>query len=170
MPALETRIFDLIQDARRTIDPQARKLVPDAELATVARRHSQDMAAKNYVAHAGPDGQTSASLVMDEDVQFEGLLGENIAAQYYTPALGVDVEAFAQRFVKTWLASPAHKDNLSFPAYDRSGVGAAVSGNMVYVTQLFATDLGLKPGADPKARTVTRLGPPDGARQPGSAP
>lgn len=157
VPALETRIFDLIQDARRTIDPQAKKLVPDAELARVARQHSQDMADKNYLAHAGPDGQSSASLVMDEDKQFEGLLGENIAAQYYMPASGMNVEAFAQRFVKTWLASPAHRANLSFPAYDRSGVGAAVNGNTVYVTQLFATDLGLTPAADSKTRTVTGL-------------
>ncbi len=157
MAALETRVFDLIQDARHTIDPQAKELVPDPELVSVARRRSQDMAAKNYVAHAGPDGQTSASLVMDEDARFEGLLGENIAAQYYTPASGVDVDAFARRFVKMWLASPAHKENLSFPAYDRSGVGAAASGNTVYVTQLFATDLGLKTEA------ATKL-PPVGSR------
>jgi len=147
MAALEMRIFDLIQDARHTVDPRAKTLMPDAELARVARQHSQDMAAKNYVAHAGPDGQTSASIVMDQDARFQGLLGENIAAQYYLPAIGIDVDGFAKRFVNTWLASPAHRQNLSLPAYDRSGVGAAVNGKMVYVTQLFATDLGLTPEA-----------------------
>jgi uncharacterized protein YkwD len=105
------------------------------------------MASKNYIAHAGPDGQTSASLIMDADAEFQGLLGENIAAQYYTRASGVQVEYFARRFVATWLASPAHKENLAFPAYNRSGVGAAVNGQMVYVTLLFATDLGLAPSA-----------------------
>jgi uncharacterized protein YkwD len=123
----------------------------DTELATVARTRSQDMASKNYIAHAGPDGQTSASLIMDTDSQFQGLLGENIAAQYYTRASGVNVDGYAQRFVATWLASPEHKENLAFPAYTRSGVGAAVNGNMVFVTQLFATDLGLPPRPAPGA-------------------
>jgi uncharacterized protein YkwD len=101
------------------------------------------MAARDYLAHKAPDGATSASLIMDEDADFQGLLGENLAAQYYVKQSGVDVETFAQRFVKSWLDSPEHKDNLAFAAYDRSGVGAAVNGNTVYVTQLFATDMGL---------------------------
>lgn len=171
MAALEARIFDLIQDARHSIDPQAKKLAPDAELASVARRHSQDMAAHNYLAHAGPDGQNSASIVMDEDKLFQGLLGENIGAQYYIPASGVNVEVFAQRFVKTWLASPAHRANLSLPAYDRSGVGAAVNSHMVYVTQLFATDLGLTPAKDPQTGTLAPLAlSGTGAAPPKSAP
>jgi uncharacterized protein YkwD len=157
MAALEDRVFELIQDERHKIDPNAKLLMLDSELVGVARHRSADMAAKNYMAHAGPDGQTSASLIMDEDADFQGLLGENIAAQHFTPQGGVDVNAFAQRFVKTWLDSPQHKENLSFTAYDRSGVGAAVSGDTVYVTQLFATDLGLpkhKPGQKPREVTV----------------
>jgi len=158
MAALELRIFDLIQDQRHRIDPKAKTLSLDSELVGVARRRSEDMAAKNYMAHKSPDGQTSASLIMDEDSDFQGLLGENIAAQHFTRQGGVDVEGFAQRFVKTWLDSPDHKENLSFAAYDRSGVGAAASGDTVYVTQLFATDLGLtRHVADRKARQVTPL-------------
>jgi hypothetical protein len=61
---------------------------------------------------------------------------------------GIDVESFAQRFVATWVASASHKENLSFADYNRTGVGAALSGDTVYVTQLFATDLGLGPHAD----------------------
>jgi uncharacterized protein YkwD len=161
MAALELRIFDLVQNERQKIDPKAKTLSLDSELVGVARRRSEDMAAKNYMAHQGPDGQTSASVLMDEDSDFQGLLGENIAAQHFTKQGGVDVEAFAQRFVKTWLDSADHKENLSFAAYDRSGVGAAVSGDTVYVTQLFATDLGLhKHATDPKARQITSLDHP----------
>jgi uncharacterized protein YkwD len=161
MAALELRIFDLIQDERHKIDPQSKTLALDSELVGVARKRSEDMAAKNYMAHQGPDGETSASVLMDEDSDFQGLLGENIAAQYFTKQGGVDVEAFAQRFVKTWLDSPDHKENLSFAAYDRSGVGAAVNGNTVYVTQLFATSLGLpQHPSDPKARQVTSMSHP----------
>jgi uncharacterized protein YkwD len=78
---------------------------------------------------------------MDKDAAFEGLLGENIATQPYYPKYGVDVETFARRVVGIWLASKNHRENLADPAYSRTGVGAAVNGNTVYVTELFAADL-----------------------------
>jgi len=114
------------------------------------------MAAKNYLAHAAPNGDTSASLLMAEDDKFQGLLGENLAAQHYRKESGVDVAQFAQRFLETWLDSPPHRDNFSFAKYDRTGVGAAVNGDTVYVAQLFATDMGLPPikdGGPPAAVT-----------------
>jgi uncharacterized protein YkwD len=158
MAALESRIFDLVQDERHALDPKAKPLAHDSELSQVARAHSADMAKKNYFAHRGPDGETSAGLIMDTDAQFQGLLGENLAAQYFVAGSGVDVEIFAHRFVDAWLASPSHRENLAFAAYDRSGVGAAVDGNTIYVTQLFATDLGLSGHpADPKTRKITEL-------------
>ena len=104
------------------------------------------MAAKNSFADGDPR-DVSATRLMNKDAQFQGLLGENIAAQHYN-ANGIDVESFAQRFVATWLASASHKENLSFADYNRTGIGAAISGDTVYVTELFATDLGLGPHKD----------------------
>ena len=157
MPALEQRIAVLIADERSRLVPDAKALAIDPELCDIARRRAADMAAKNYFAHVAPNGDTSASLLMAEDAHFQGLLGENMAAQHYTPAVGIDVEAFARRFVDTWLGSPPHKENLSFPDYNRTGVGAAVNGDTVYVTQLFSTDLGLGPHKDsaPPAMVTT---------------
>jgi uncharacterized protein YkwD len=154
MPALETRIAILIADERSRLAPNAKFLVIDPELGKIARKRAADMATKNYFAHTAPNGDTSASLLMAEDVHFQGLLGENMAAQHYTPALGIDIDAFARRFVATWLASASHKENLSFPDYNRTGVGAAANGDTVYVTQLFATDLGLGPHPDSAPRAV----------------
>jgi uncharacterized protein YkwD len=151
MAALEQRIFDIVQHERRAINPKARPLALDSELLGVARRRSADMARNNYIAHSSPDGVTSASLVMDEDKDFQGLLGENLAVENFVPRSGVDVDTFARAFVQTWLASPAHRENLSFAAYDRSAVGATVGGDTIFVVQLFATDLGLPPH-DPKKR------------------
>lgn len=148
MGALELRIAILIADERSRIDPDARSLMIDPELSEIARQRASDMAAKNYFAHTAPNGDTSASLLMSEDAHFQGLLGENMAAQHYNAAQGIDVDAFARRFVETWLKSAPHKENLSFADYNRTGVGAAVNGDMVYVTQLFATDLGLGPHPD----------------------
>jgi uncharacterized protein YkwD len=148
MPALEERIAVLIADERMRIDPNAKPLMIDPELTDIARKRAADMAAKNYFAHVAPNGDTSATLLMSEDAHFQGILGENMAAQHYTAAAGVDVESFARRFVDSWLKSAPHRENLSFPDYDKTGVGAAVNGDTVYVTQLFSSDLGLGPHRD----------------------
>lgn len=145
MAALESKVLDLIETERTKIDPAAKALHVDSELVDVARQKSADMAAKNYLLHKSPDGETTADIIMDKDANFQGLLGENIAAEGYQAKYGIDVDAYAKAIVNTWLGSEDHKQNLSYPAYDRTGVGAAVSGDMVYVTELFATDLGLPP-------------------------
>jgi uncharacterized protein YkwD len=172
MGALESRINALVEEQRLKINPSAKPLALDSELVGVARKKSEDMAAKNYLAHAAPDGSTTASIVMDQDANFQGLLGENIAAEHYTPQIGVDPEKFAQEFVDGWLASEAHKQNLAYPSYNRTGVGAAVNGDTVYVTQLFATDMGLPPPSqqmsrrpvqqydDPKSASAASPAPP----------
>lgn len=143
MPALEDQIFVLVQDERYKIDPTAKPLARDAELQGVAERRSADMARRNTIAHKSPDGVTAASLLMDEDAKFQGLLGENLAVQPIAGDAGLDVPRYARRIVDNWLASSAHRDNLAFAGYDKSAVAAAVNGHTIYVIQLFATDLGL---------------------------
>jgi uncharacterized protein YkwD len=143
MAALEQRIFMLVQDERHRLDPAAKPLILDAELFGIAEQRSRDMAAKNYIAHNSPEGVSAASLIMDQDQSFQGLLGENLAAQPFNEQFGVDVNIYARRLVDTWLSSPAHRANLAYAPYDRSAVGAAVSGDTIFVIQLFATDLGL---------------------------
>jgi uncharacterized protein YkwD len=156
MGALETRIAILVEEQRQKLDPKARPLAIDPELSKIARARANDMAAKNYLAHAAPNGDTSASLLMEQDAKWQGLLGENLAAQHYTRQSGVAVEDFAQRFLDEWLKSPPHRDNMVFANYDHAGVGAAVNGDTVYVAVLFSTDLGLKPpAANGPANAVT---------------
>ncbi len=52
------------------------------------------LAANNYLAHAAPNGDTSATLLMKQDEKWQGLLGENLAAQHYTKEGGVTVNDF----------------------------------------------------------------------------
>jgi len=143
MTALAGRIEALVEEERLKLDPNAKVLVLDPELTKIALERARDMAEKNYLAHAAPNGDTSTSLLMADDAAWQGLLGENLAAQHYVKAGGVDVENFARRFLDEWVQSDPHRENLAYPAYDRTGVGAAVNGDTVYVAQLFATDLGL---------------------------
>ena len=156
MPALAGRIATLVEDQRLKLDPTAKALQVDPELTKIAEARARDMAAKNYLAHAAPDGETSATLLMADDAKWQGLLGENLAAQHYVKESGVDVETFAQRFLDEWMKSEPHRDNLAYAGYDRTGVGAAVNGDTVYVAQLFSSDLGLKPSIDDHSQsTVT---------------
>ena len=157
MTALASRIETLVEEERLKLDPEAKALIIDPELTKVAQARARDMAEKNYLAHAAPNGDTSASLLMADDAAWQGLLGENLAAQHYVKVGGLDVEVFAQRFLDEWIKSDPHRENLAYPAYDRTGVGAAVSGDTVYVAQLFASDLGLKqkPTSDPSGGSET---------------
>jgi uncharacterized protein YkwD len=158
MPALETRIAILVEEQRHKLDPAAKPLAIDPELAKIARARAADMAARHYLAHAAPDGSTSASLLMKQDAKWQGLLGENLAAQHYTKQSGVEVDAFAKAFLDEWLKSPPHRENMAYAPYDHAGVGAAVNGDTVYVALLFSTDMGLPPPkADGPASTVTRF-------------
>jgi hypothetical protein len=59
------------------------------------------------------------------------------------------------------MASDPHRQNLAYPAYDRTGVGAAVNGDTIYVAQLFANGVGPEPRSEPLG---TAPPPPD--RQP----
>lgn len=164
MGALETRIAILVEEQRQRLDPKARPLAFDPELSKIARARASDMAAKNYLAHAAPNGDTSASLLMKQDEKWQGLLGENLAAQHYTKQSGVTVDDFARRFLDEWLKSPPHRDNMVFANYDHAGVGAAVNDDTVYVAILFSTDLGLKPpAADGPASAVTTWDSPAAA-------
>jgi uncharacterized protein YkwD len=171
MGALEMRIAALVEEERLKIDPKARPLAADAELSKVARARASDMAEKKYLAHQGPDGATSASVLMQEDAKWQGLLGENLAAQHYTKQSGVAVEDFARRFLDEWLKSPPHRDNMAFADYDHAGVGAAVNGDTVYVAVLFSTDMGLPPPKpEGPASAVTSWASPSAASAPLAKP
>ena len=124
MIALAGRIETLVQEERLKLDPAAKTLVLDPELTKIALARARDMAEKNYLAHAAPNGDTSASLLMADDATWQGLLGENLAAQHYLKVSGVDVDVFARRFLDEWIKSDPHRENLSYPAYDQTGVGA----------------------------------------------
>jgi uncharacterized protein YkwD len=141
LPALESRIYELVNLRRHALDPRAKDLALDSELVGVARQRSADMAAKNDYAGVPGDPHISATRLMAEDAKFQGLLGENVAAQRYRKAAGIDVEQSASNFVENWIASPRHKENLAFDDYSLTGVGAALSDDTIYVTELFATEL-----------------------------
>lgn len=168
LPLLETRIAELVSAARAKTDAKAKILSLDAKLTAIARERSAEMARTNSFT-TGDDPHASATRLMAQDANFQGLVGENVAAQHYTAKDGIDVDAFAKRFVESWTSSKPHLENLSFPDYDRTGVGAALNADTVYVAQVFTTDLGYgekqeKGTPDIKTVPTPQDGKDDGAK------
>jgi uncharacterized protein YkwD len=125
----ETRLFELVNGARKAAGLAA--LSADADLATVARSHSRDMAESGFFGHVSPTtGDTTDRI---RRVHFPMVrFGENVAR-----ARSAD-EAYA-----VLMASPGHRANMLEPAYSHVGVGASVrveeNGDpLLYVTCLFA--------------------------------
>ena len=140
--ALKERLFVLVEAERQRLNGEARPLILDAELMQAAQTHSEDMAKKGSFDTGNPDGNLAVNILLG-DPKFRGFVGENSAAQYFTPGTRIDPDRYARGFLDIWLKSPDHKMNLTYPRFDKTGIGIAIGGNAIYAAELFATDLGL---------------------------
>lgn len=84
----------------------------DPALTLAARRHSQDMAQRDYFEHETPEGVGPLARASAAGSRAR-LVGENIAAGQVDPA----------RVVKAWMDSPGHCRNLMDAQYRTLGVG-----------------------------------------------
>lgn len=142
LDAVKAQLFVLVEAERERIGSGTKPLIIDPELTRAAQTHSDDMAMKNSFDLDNPDGNVAVNKLL-ENPKFAGFVGENSAAQYFTPGVPIDPHSFAMGFLKIWEDSPDHRINLTFPGFDRTGIGITVTGNTVYAAELFATDLGL---------------------------
>ncbi len=95
-------------------------LTLDPELSMVARTHSAEMARAGRPYHSNLNDL--AKLVVGE----WHLMGENVG-----------VGAYASSLHERFLASPAHRDNIFNPRWDRFGVGRVFRDGRHWVTVLF---------------------------------
>lgn len=131
----------------------------DANLANIARSHSQDMAARGYFSHTSPEGETLEDRYSqhgyDCRVQVSGsryMTGaENIAYTYADTQViadsggTVDYDGnetrIARGLVRQWMNSPGHRENILRPYWNNEGIGVATAetseGTRVYATQNF---------------------------------
>ena len=140
--ALKERLFVLVEAERHRLNGEAKPLILDPALMQAAQTHSDAMALKRSFDTANPDGNLAINTLL-ADPKFRGFVGENSAAQYFTPGARIDPDAYARGFLDIWLKSPDHKMNLIYSAFDKTGIGIAVNGNEIFAAELFATDLGL---------------------------
>lgn len=92
-----------------------RALRSHKRLQKAAFRHSADMLARGYFAHAGPRGPELARRL--RAVRYwPATAGENLAA-------GTGMLATARATVAAWMASPGHRANMLRPEFREIGVG-----------------------------------------------
>jgi len=142
LDAVKQNLFVLVETERERLNNGAKPLMLDAELMRAAQIHAEDMAMKHSFDTDNPDGNVAVNALLTNP-KFRGFVGENSAAQYFTPGKPIDAQSFARGFLNIWENSPDHRSNMMFPGFERTGIGIMVSGNMVYAAELFATDLGL---------------------------
>jgi uncharacterized protein YkwD len=121
---LELAVFNEINNVRQQygIHP----LRWDDQVAEVARKHSEDMARRNYYEHVSPEGKHPQDRINENHI--DCYVGENLMLTYDTEI---------KHIIQSWLKSEGHKQNLLYADYDRTGVGTAANNMHVFITQDF---------------------------------
>lgn len=96
-------------------------VVENALLAKAAQAKAEDMAAKGYFSHQGPDGAEPWSWLESVGYKYHAA-GENLAVRFVDSS---DV-------VEAWMTSPSHRANIIKSSYTEVGVGVA---NGIYQNQ-----------------------------------
>jgi len=128
LAALERQVHNLVNVHR-----QARGLSPLAyneEIASIARRHSQDMATgRAGVGHQGVEERRNDLVHVSVFKEF----AENVGGNSYV------LSQTAHEMVEGWLKSPGHRRNIE-GEFNLTGVGIAQSATGLYFfTQIFLT-------------------------------
>jgi uncharacterized protein YkwD len=125
---LEAEVVTLV-NAERAKKPNCPALAVDTRLATAARKHSADMAARGYFDHTTPEGVDFATRISREGYAWSGA-GENIAKGQRDP----------QSVMTAWMNSDGHRANILNCGYKHLGVGLARDANKTPLwTQDFAS-------------------------------
>ncbi len=110
------------------------QLTENSLLDAAAQAKANDMAAKGYFSHVGPDGKQPWAWIAGAGYQYQDA-GENLAVRFVDSS---DV-------VNAWMASPTHRANIVKPVYTDIGVGVAQGTYQgqpaTFVVQYFGTPL-----------------------------
>jgi uncharacterized protein YkwD len=151
---LEKYIHDLINRERENdgLSP----LAFNKSLEGIARKHSKDMAGRNYFSHYSPEGHGfsdrykqagyACKARVKEMSYFAGAenIYQNNLYNRVTIVNGVKYydwnspETIAETTVKGWMDSPEHRKNILMPHWQSEGIGVAISSDgKIYITQNF---------------------------------
>ncbi|GAA3755475.1 uncharacterized protein YkwD [Spinactinospora alkalitolerans] len=117
--ALAAQVVDLTNAERA--DAGCAPLRIEERLVTASRSHSDDMAARDYMAHESPEGEGPGERAAEAG--YDAWSGENVAAGYSS----------AEAVMEGWMNSPGHRRNIL--DCDSRAIGVAETDG--YWTQMF---------------------------------
>jgi uncharacterized protein YkwD len=103
-------LMDRINKHRLAIG--CRALTWDGRLATVARKHSEDMARRHYFSHVDPDGRDPGERLKAAGIGYRAA-AENLA----------EGQSDGRDVYDDWIESPDHKENLENCDFTHLGIG-----------------------------------------------
>lgn len=154
---LERQIHQLIN--RERLNHGLPPLSMDDKLAVIARNHSHDMARHQFFNHMNLRGEGPTERSKKQGWNMKKQIGPNTWLVSLAESLflnrrygqvvttiqhGITVKKeydwktqnkIALETVQGLLDSPHHRKNILSPLYDRQGIGVAIKGNDVYVTE-----------------------------------
>lgn len=140
---VQSAIVSITLEARAS--EGAQPLVESEILSAAAQAKAEDMAARGYFSHVGPDGE-EPWVWLDRAGYSYMAAGENLAVRFND----------SRDVVDAWMASPTHHANIVKPVYQEIGVGVAdgeyKGSRATFVVQYFGTPVGSSaavPAADP---------------------
>ncbi len=154
IPALELQIHDLINSERQKNGKSA--LDWNSKLNVIARKYSEDMAARNYFSHYSPEGgdfsdrysQAGFTCAITVGMYIYGgaeNIFQNNLYDSVTRTNGIissydwnSQSEIATSTVNGWMNSQGHRDNILESFWKTEGIGVAIStDNKVYITENF---------------------------------
>jgi uncharacterized protein YkwD len=136
---LERLVRERINDER--VNRKLNALGPDPRLSAIARAHSEDMARRSFFSHVNPDGEDPTARGKHAGYEchkeFGRVVREGLSENLYEGSLPRRMEEIVRASVRGWMNSSGHRRNILDKGYDRTGVGAAISGDSIYITQMF---------------------------------
>jgi len=152
--SLEKEIHNLVNQERRNTGLGT--LAFDEKLAEIARSHSLNMAKNSFFSHYDQNGRDPTdrassvgySCYKDYGAYYTEGIAENIFQNnlydsvtyiYGIPSYDWNSQSeIAQSTVEGWMNSPGHRENILTAAYDKEGIGVAISSDdRVYITEDF---------------------------------
>lgn len=130
MAQVEQKIFEKVNEERAKAGVST--LSYNSTMEKYARIKSQDMGDRGYFDHVDPEGNLITVKMQQDGVRYNAW-GENIA---YIGGVS-DADALATQFMKNWMNSQGHRENILSTNFASVGVGVYKSGNRVYATQEF---------------------------------
>lgn len=104
----------------------------DEELATCAKAHLADMAARDYFDHQSPEGFSHVDRVSLISRDFCGGSAENLAWRS-------NMQTSPRDFQRMWEDSPSHRENLVRRDYDRAGYATLRVGQRIVAAAVYGS-------------------------------